>query len=59
MDPKPPDVEEQFRSSIEDVIVVLERLAPTCDTPEEMISLLKLGLENKAQLRLLLSRIKR
>lgn len=55
----PQDVEGRFRESLQDVVVVLERLAPLCATPEEMLALIKLGLESDAQLRLLLGRIKR
>lgn len=52
------EIEASFRSSLEEVLVVVERLTPFCNSLEELTGLLRLGLENDAQLRLILGRIK-
>ena len=48
----------RFRESLEEVLLVVERFAPQCATPEELMGVLRLGLENDAQLRFLLGRLK-
>lgn len=55
----PQEIEDKFRNSLEDVLIVAERLAPTCRTVEELMGMLRLGLENDAMLRLLMNRVKR
>lgn len=52
-EPKP-SIEETFRSVLEDLAAVAERLEPTCKTTEELIGVAKLALENDGQLRLLM-----
>lgn len=47
--------ENAFRSSLEDCVPILERLGPLAMSHEELIGMLKLGIENEAQLRLLLN----
>lgn len=45
--------EQSFRSSLEDVVVVLEKLSPFATSPEELAGMVRLALENEGQLRLL------
>jgi hypothetical protein len=47
--------ENAFRSSLEDCVPILERLGPLAASHDELIGMLKLGIENEAQLRLLLN----
>ena len=47
--------EEAFRSSIQDVIAIAEKLAPFCKSIDGLISLARLALENDDQLHLLIS----
>ena len=49
-----PTPEEAFRSSLQDLIVVLEKMAPFCGTLEEAAGMANLALENDGQLRLLM-----
>lgn len=53
-DTKPVSPEEGFRSSLRDTIEIIRGLASVCKTPEEMIEVARLGLENDGQLRLLM-----
>lgn len=53
-----PEELAQFRESLAEVLLVIERFAHQCATPEELVGVLRLGLENDAQLRLLLGRLK-
>ena len=53
------EVEDKFRESLEDVLVVCDRLAPVCRSVEELIGMLRLAVENDAQLRTLMGKIKR
>lgn len=46
--------EEKFRSSLQDVAAITERLSSVCKTPEEMVSVINLAMENDAQLRILM-----
>lgn len=46
--------EKGFRSSIEDFLVVTHLLLPLCSSPEEMLTIGELALENDAQLRILI-----
>lgn len=39
-----------FRSGLEDVILILEELAPHCESIEGMIGMLQLALKNNSQL---------
>lgn len=56
---EPPAVSEEasFRSSLEDVIVVVKKLSPLCKTPEELIGLCELAVSNDAQLTLLFQQV--
>lgn len=47
--------EGSFRSSLEDVITVVDGLKSFCTTPDELAGLCRLALENDAQLRILLA----
>lgn len=46
---------DQFRSSLEDIVAIAEKLAPYCKTADELIGMSKLAIENDGQLRLLLA----
>lgn len=52
------EVEDSVRTSLEEAITVAERLQPHCTTVADFIQLLKLAVENPAQLRLLISLVK-
>jgi hypothetical protein len=47
--------EESFKSSLEDSFTVVSKLAPFCSTFEELQGMIKEGLSNPAQARLLMS----
>lgn len=47
-----------LRSALEDVSSVLEALAPTCDTVEEIHGVVTLAMSNDGQLRLIMQAIK-
>lgn len=47
--------EENFKSSLEDVIAFGERLLPYCDSVQDLIEIAQLALSNDGQLALLLS----
>ena len=51
---KPTEKEDSFREALRDVAAVLQKLAPLCRTVEEATGLVKLGLDNDAQLRILM-----
>ena len=53
------DMESKFRDSLQDVVIVAERLAPYCKDVEELLGMLRLGIESDGQLRLLMGKIKR
>lgn len=46
-----------FRKSLEDVRDVTIALGPYCSTPDELLSMVELGIQNDGQLRLLLSEV--
>ena len=52
---KQSEVEASFHSSIQDVMVIAQKLLPHCRTVEELIGMVGLALENEGQLRLLMS----
>jgi len=52
--PQQPTPEEAFRASLEDVVVVLKKLATFCRTPEEVVDLCELALISDGQLKLLM-----
>ena len=54
----PQEIEVNFRSSLEDVLTVIEKMETYCGTIPELIGVLRLGLENDAQLRLLLGKVR-
>lgn len=49
--------EESFRSSLDDVVTILERVAPLCKSHEELLDMLRLARENMGQLRLLMQTV--
>ncbi len=49
------EVEEQFRESLRDVVLVGEKLASHCGSVDEFLGVCKLALDNDGQLRLLYS----
>lgn len=50
---------ETWRSSLVDVAGVCEKLAPICGSVEELVGMLKLALENEAQLKLVMKEVLR
>lgn len=55
----PQEIEDKFRDSLGDVLVVCERLAPVCRTVEELVTMLRFAVESDAQLRLIMGKVKR
>ena len=51
--PTQEQVLDSFKKSLDDVAVVIEKLAPHCQSFDEMVGMLKLAEENGGQLRLL------
>lgn len=49
--------EQVYRSSLEDVIAINGALAKFCRTPEEVVQMCRLGLENEGQLRLIMNAV--
>ena len=50
------DVVEQFRGSLEDAIVIIEKLTPYCDTFGEMVDLCQQALNNGSTFKLVLEK---
>ena len=48
------DVEAGFRSALEDVIPIVQKLAPVCRTVDELLGVIETALSNDAQLRILM-----
>ena len=48
---------DDFRSSIEDLITIAEKLSPYCSSVEELVGLLQLALTNDAQLKMILQNL--
>ena len=46
---------DKFRSSLEDVVAIATRLAPYCESVNDLIELVKPALDSDASLRLLLA----
>lgn len=57
-DERTPTPEEAFRSSLEDVVVLVGKLAPLCKSFKELVGMCELALTNDAQLRLLMNTVK-
>ena len=53
------EVEDKFRDSLSDVLVVVERIAPTCNSVEDLVVALRLGLENDVMLRMLMNKVRK
>lgn len=51
------DPAETFKAAIEDAVTVIEKLADHCDTPDEMLGMLRLALENSGQFDLLMKTV--
>ena len=49
--------EESFRSSLEEIIVISEKLTPYCNTVQDLIGMAKLALDNDGQLKLLMASV--
>lgn len=47
------DVEDGFRGALQDVLPIVEKLSPICQTVKELLGVIELALENKAQFRIL------
>ncbi len=56
-DPAKLSPEDSFRSSLEDVLTITEKLAFLCQNMDELNGMLKLALDNDAQLRLLMQQV--
>lgn len=52
-----PTLEEQFRDNIRDLIVILERFAPLCKSPDDLVGMLRLAISNDAQLALMMKEL--
>ena len=50
---KKPSAEDSFRGALEDTETIVQALAPLCHDFDELLGMVKHGLENEAQLRLL------
>lgn len=50
-------VEGQFRESLKDATVIIEKLAPHVASVEELVAVLRLAQENDTQLRLVLKEV--
>lgn len=50
-------LEEQFRDNLRDLIVILERFAPLCKTPDDLVGMLRLAINNDGQLALMLKEL--
>ncbi len=55
MPPEKITVEESFRSSLEDLKVIIERVGSFCNTVEELHELVILAVTNDAQLKLIMN----
>lgn len=47
--------EDSFRSSLEDLVTIAEKIAPHCTYTKDLVSVVKVALENDAQLGFLMS----
>lgn len=55
---KKPTAEDQFRESVEDAALIVEKLSLICNSFEEMVELLKAAQTNDATLKLILAACK-
>lgn len=53
-----PTAEDSFRSSLEDVILIIEKLAPHAKDLDGMMGMLKLALTNDSQLGLIMHMVR-
>ncbi len=51
------EIETGFRKALEDVVPIIQRLAPGCRNLEELTSMLELAQVNDGQLRMLMERV--
>jgi hypothetical protein len=49
-----PDPAVSFRDSLQDLIVIVEKLSPYCQNIEDLVGMAQLALENDAQVRVLM-----
>ncbi len=52
---KQESVEESFKSTIEDLVLISTKLKPFCESIQDLIGMLNLALENNGQLKLLIN----
>ena len=50
-------VEESFRDSLRDLIVVVKKLAPHCNSLEDLLGMAELALTNNGQLHFIMSEV--
>ena len=48
------EAEDAFRKSLEDVVLVAEKLAPLAERTEDLVGMLKLAILNLGQLRMII-----
>ena len=51
------ELEDGFREALDDVARVIDALRPYCQTPDEMAQMVRLALDNRAQLKLIMATI--
>lgn len=54
---KQAEAEDKFRSSLNDVVTIAQKLSIVCHSIEELVGICELALANDAQLRLLIATI--
>lgn len=52
-----PTVEDSFRDTLQDVIVVVKKLAPCCRSVNDLIGMAELAMQNDGQLFLLMEKV--
>ena len=57
-EPQQEDVEAKFKDALQDVVEIVSRLSPYCETCEELVDMVKAALKSKGQLRLMVEIIK-
>lgn len=55
--PEKPPTAEQVRASLEDTLLLVDRLAPLCKDFDDLVGILTLALTNDAQLKILMDRV--
>ena len=52
---KATSVNDSFRSSLEDIVAISEKLSPVCDSISDLVEMCKLALTNDGQLNLIMN----